>query len=43
MGNGNSKVGNEREEDICGEYRLVDRNERTRLIEFCEEYKLVIV
>ncbi len=43
MGDWNARVGAEKEEGICGEYGLGERNERgSRLIEFCEKHKIVI-
>lgn len=43
MGDFNAKVGNESYKDIVGKYGLGTKNDRgVRLVEFCEENKLVI-
>ena len=40
----NAKIGKEKYGGVVGKYDLGERNDRgTRLINFCEEYKLVIM
>ena len=44
MGDLNSKVGNERAENVVGPFGMGEKNERElRLIEFCKEQKFPIM